>query len=57
MGLITSIIDSCKSNVDWESLFMCEPIVGGTDNIEDMYCVDATSTAGNDIVDLSENNN
>ena len=51
MGLITSIIDSCcKSNVDWESLFMCEPIVGGTDNIEEMY-VDTVSTTDN----LSEN--
>ena len=50
MGLITSIIDSYKSNVDWESLFMCEPIVGGTDNIEEMY-VDTVSTTDN----LSEN--
>lgn len=55
MGLITSIIESYKSNVDWESLFMCEPIVGGTDNIEDMYCIDVASTTvtGND--NLSEN--
>ena len=50
MGLITSIIDSYKSNVDWESLFMCEPIVGGTDNVEEMY-VDTVSTTDN----LSEN--
>ena len=55
MGLITSIIDSYKSNVDWESLFMCEPIVGGTDNIEEMYCVDTASTTGICIDNLSEN--
>jgi hypothetical protein len=55
MGLITSIIESYKSNVDWESLFMCEPIVGGTDNIEDMYCIDVASTTVTCNDNLSEN--
>lgn len=36
LDLISSIIDS-GSNVDWGSIFICEPIVGGTDSVETMY--------------------
>lgn len=36
LDLISSIIDS-ESSVDWGSIFICEPIVGGTDEIETMY--------------------
>lgn len=36
MDLITNFIDS-GSSVDWGSLFICEPIVGGTENVESMY--------------------
>lgn len=36
LDLISSIIDS-ESSVDWGSIFICEPIVGGTNEIETMY--------------------